>query len=50
VQTAGNLAYFDRWLDVGGSEPARKLEVLQNWLGKAAHFECSLRISETPLA
>jgi len=50
VQTAGNLAYFGRWLDVGGSEPARKLEVLQNWLGQVAHFECSLRISETPLA
>ena len=116
VQTAGNLAYFDRWLGAGEpgdkvehnhdrmpsqananqldrkptqkqesspdrkliqkqvsesvskliqiqntrrvknfthiqeSKPARKLEVLQNWLGQAAQSDCSIRISETVLS
>ena len=46
VQTPGNRGYFDRWQ----KQPGRKLEVLQNWLGKPAQVRCSIRVSETPLA
>lgn len=46
VQTPGNRGYFDIWQQQTG----RKLEVLQNWLGKPAKVHCSIRVSETSLA
>jgi glycosyltransferase involved in cell wall biosynthesis len=46
VQSPGNLAYFNKWQ----REPNRKLEVLQNWLGRAAQRRCSIRLTETSLA
>jgi glycosyltransferase involved in cell wall biosynthesis len=46
VQSTGNQVYFDRW----NRRPGRRLEVLQNWLGKTAQKRCSIRISETSLA
>lgn len=46
VQTPGNLAYFDDWANKSG----RTVEVLQNWLGQASHPDCSIQVSNTPLA
>lgn len=46
VQTPGNRSYFDQWKRRSG----RRLEVLQNWLGKPAQVRCAIRISETYLA
>jgi glycosyltransferase involved in cell wall biosynthesis len=46
VQTLGNQAYFDRW----EQQPGRTLEVLQNWLGHAAHARCPIRVSNTSLS
>lgn len=46
VQTPGNRGYFDQWL----RKPGRKLEVLQNWLGKPAQQPCSIRVDQTSLA
>jgi len=46
VQTPGNRAYFETWLQ----RPGRVLEVLQNWLDKPANVRCSIRVSETSLA
>ncbi len=46
VQSAGNLAYFDRW----AHRLERQLEVLQNWLADRPLTECSIRLSETALA
>jgi len=46
VQTPGNLGYFKSWL----AKPGRKLEVLQNWLGKPTQNRCRIRVNETPLA
>jgi glycosyltransferase involved in cell wall biosynthesis len=46
VQTTGNQVYFDRWQQ----QPGRKLEVLQNWLGKPAQSRCPIRVNETALA
>lgn len=46
VQTPGNRGYFDDWL----RKPGRKLEVLQNWLGKPAQQPCSIRVDQTSLA
>jgi len=46
VQTPGNLTYFERW----AQRPGRQLEVLQNWLADRPLVDCSLRLSETPLA
>lgn len=46
VQTAGNLAYFERWRQ----KPGRKLEILQNWLDKPANTRCSIRVADTALA
>ena len=46
VQTPGNKGYFERWQQHAG----RRLEVLQNWLDKAAQLRCSIRLSETSLA
>lgn len=46
VQTPGNKSYFERWRQ----QPSRKLEVLQNWLGKPAQVRCAIRLSETSLA
>lgn len=46
VQTPGNKQYFENWQ----RKTARKLEVLQNWLGKPASVRCSIRLSQTPLA
>jgi len=45
VQSPGNLVYFNEWQ----RKPNRKLEVLQNWLGRAAQIRCSIRLSETSL-
>lgn len=45
VQTPGNKQYFENWQ----RKTARKLEVLQNWLGKPASVRCSIRLSQTPL-
>lgn len=46
IQTAGNRRYFARWLE----KPGRQLEVLQNWLGKPAQENCSIRVNQTALA
>jgi glycosyltransferase involved in cell wall biosynthesis len=46
VQTLGNQAYFDRWQQ----QPGRTLEVLQNWLGHAAHARCPIRVCNTSLS
>jgi glycosyltransferase involved in cell wall biosynthesis len=46
VQTPGNRGYFDKWL----RQPGRKLEVLQNWLGKPAQQLCSIRVDQTLIA
>lgn len=46
VQTAGNLCYFDAWK----SQDGKRLEVLQNWLGKAAGDCCPIRVQQTSLA
>ena len=46
VQTQGNLKYFDEWKQ----QPGRKLQVLNNWLGKQTYAQCSIRISESILA
>ena len=46
VQTPGNLRYFDLWQQQLG----RKLEVLQNWLGKSSKVCCSIRVDQTELA
>jgi glycosyltransferase involved in cell wall biosynthesis len=46
VQTPGNRAYFDSWLE----QPGRQLEVLQNWLDKPAQVRCSIRVDQTALA
>lgn len=45
VQTPGNLKYFKKW-EIGSK---RKLEVLQNWLGKAGNSQCPINLSETNL-
>lgn len=46
VQTPGNRCYFDRWCQL----PSRRLEVLQNWLGKPAQVRCTIRVDQTSLA
>lgn len=46
MQTPGNRRYFEPWL----AKPGRHLEVLQNWLGKLAHVQCSIRVDQTTLA
>ncbi|KPF68704.1 colanic acid biosynthesis glycosyl transferase [beta proteobacterium AAP99] len=46
VQTPGNCKYFESWARGAG----RRLEVLQNWLGKRAISRCSIRVDETRLA
>lgn len=46
VQTPGNQGYFEKWQ----SQPGRKLEVLQNWLGKPPQQPCSIRVDQTLLA
>lgn len=46
VQSTGNLKYFLQWQQRSG----RKLEVLQNWLGKPANVSCPIRIKKTVLA
>lgn len=46
VQTPGNLAYFDAW----ATQSPRRLEVLQNWLEDAPVSDCSISLSDTPLA
>ena len=47
VQTPGNKEYFVEWQK---KYPARKLEVLQNWLKPAANIGCSVDISRTHLS
>lgn len=46
VQSTGNLGYFDRWRE---QVPARRVEVLPNWLGPLARKRCSIRLNETHL-
>ncbi len=46
VQTPGNQRYFSQWL----AQPGRKLEVLQNWLGKPTQVACSFHVNKTLLA
>lgn len=46
VQTAGNLAFFERWR----RRPGRVLEVLPNWLGSPGDKPCPIRIEDTALA
>lgn len=46
VQTDGNRAYFEQWRQ----KPGRRLEILQNWLGKPARARCSIRVADTALA
>lgn len=46
VQTSGNCNYFARWQ----RPPARRLEVLQNWLGSPSSKRCSIRIADTIFA
>jgi glycosyltransferase involved in cell wall biosynthesis len=46
VQTSGNKCYFERWQKKTG----RKLEVLENWLGKPARMKCSINLADTPLS
>ena len=46
VQAAGNLAYFSEWQ----RKPARRLEVLENWLGQAGQCVSTIQLDETPLA
>ena len=45
IQTPGNRRYFHQWL----KRPNRKLEVLQNWLGKPAQSQCTIRVDQTTL-
>jgi glycosyltransferase involved in cell wall biosynthesis len=45
VQSSGNQQYFEGWL----KKPGRRLEVLQNWLGKPSAVRCSIRVDETAL-
>jgi glycosyltransferase involved in cell wall biosynthesis len=46
VQTPGNRRYFEKWLE----QPARQLEILQNWLGSPAKLRSSIRVGDTQLA
>ncbi|MEN3030984.1 glycosyltransferase family 4 protein [Chromobacterium amazonense] len=46
VQTPGNCSHFETWQQ----HPAKKLEVLQNWLDKPANSPSSIRIAETSLS
>jgi glycosyltransferase involved in cell wall biosynthesis len=46
VQTAGNLAYFDRWQ----RKAERSLEILPNWLDVPGDKPSPIRIAETALA
>jgi glycosyltransferase involved in cell wall biosynthesis len=46
VQTPGNVAYFESWIQHAG----RRLEVLQNWLTVSPISDCSIEIAKTPLA
>lgn len=50
VQTPGNQSYFSEWLGTPTPTPTRRLEVLQNWLGKPACQRCPIRLDQTPLA
>jgi glycosyltransferase involved in cell wall biosynthesis len=45
IQTSGNSIYFRSW----SQYPNRKLEILQNWLGRSANVPCSLKVHETHL-
>lgn len=45
VQSEGNAAYFERWLN----GPRRKLEVLQNWLGERGELPSSVQLGDTIL-
>lgn len=46
VQTMGNLSYFKNWM----RKSNRRLEVLQNWLGKPKLSGCSIQLNQTILA
>ncbi|MDG1206277.1 MAG: glycosyltransferase family 4 protein, partial [Pseudomonadales bacterium] len=46
VQTPANLSYFDSW----ARAPARRVEVLQNWLAEAPDIGCSISVADSPLA
>ncbi|WP_199179840.1 glycosyltransferase family 4 protein [Chromobacterium sinusclupearum] len=45
VQTPGNLSYFKSWIE----RPARRLEVLQNWLAKPANRKSRICLDKTGL-
>jgi len=45
VQTQGNVGYFDEW----ARKPARKVEVLPNWLYEAPVAGCPISIQASPL-
>lgn len=46
VQSEGNLGYFDDW----SRQPARRVEVLHNWLADAPDRGCSIQVGQTALA
>jgi len=46
VQTQGNLMYFSHL----PNKSIRRVEVLQNWLGKASNKKCSIQLKNTHLA
>ncbi|MDP2127579.1 MAG: glycosyltransferase family 4 protein [Pseudohongiella sp.] len=47
VQSPGNLAYFDKW---HARYPARRVEVLQNWLSAPSSLDCSISVAESNLS
>ncbi len=47
VQSPGNLEYFSSFL---ARHPERRVEVLQNWLGKETESPCPIDITRTALA
>ena len=46
VQAPGNKKYFKEWIE----KPNRRLEVLNNWLGKPARDRCEIRVDKTLLS
>lgn len=47
VQCHANLAYLEKW---AAARPARRLEVLENWLSPAPVAACRIEIAKTKLA
>lgn len=46
VQTSANLRYFDHW----AKQPAKRVEVLQNWLADAPKIGSSISVADGPLS